>query len=392
MSNSKLMWRSNTDRSCLMQSMVEANGAFLRCPCVVILLVAFGVSESAVAQEAPPGCVSAEAQAYLMLTGDTAGHGEEVCAKVYVINSNPGVGCDVTATAELTLGNGANVTFLQDAEIMSGESFVCPSADLRCLVDSNCSLDGQVGYSFVVRHEDERGDNFGCPATPQAGIGRQHVSLLFFGVGHMDPNENWAQCWTHPFPINHVPCTDSCDPPEVCRDGICVPPVCGDGVCDEGEDCSLCSDDCMGQDGGCGNDICEPGLGENCLNCPADCNGQLRGKASSQLCCGTASGKLAGGCDDERCTSRGYDCRDAACCGNGSCEAPSEDSCNCAVDCGVAPAQEHPGATCDDGLDNDCDGQVDQEDADCPCSPRGSLCSSGAECCSGTCTGHGRCR
>ncbi len=51
-------------------------------------------------------------------------------------------------------------------------------------------------------------------------------------------------------------------------------------------------------------------------------------------------------------------------CGNGACD-PGEDSCNCTNDCGTPPSNEVPGATCDDGNDNDCDGLTDSIDPDC---------------------------
>ncbi len=45
--------------------------------------------------------------------------------------------------------------------------------------------------------------------------------------------------------------------------------------------------------------------------------------------------------------------------------------------------------SCADGLDNDCDGQADSADADCQvsCLARGARCTSGAQCCSGSCAG-----
>lgn len=62
-------------------------------------------------------------------------------------------------------------------------------------------------------------------------------------------------------------------------------------------------------------------------------------------------------CDDSDCLG------DAACpsCGDGACDA-GEDSCNCASDCGVAPSTE---TSCSDGSDNDCDGAIDCLDSDC---------------------------
>jgi hypothetical protein len=67
--------------------------------------------------------------------------------------------------------------------------------------------------------------------------------------------------------------------------------------------------------------------------------------------------------------------------------------CNCAIDCGDPPVSEIPGQTCDDGLDNDCDGAADCDDPDgdcdtdssCECLPRGEECSLDDECCSDRC-------
>ena len=58
------------------------------------------------------------------------------------------------------------------------------------------------------------------------------------------------------------------------------------------------------------------------------------------------------------------DCTCGLFCGNGVCD-PGEDSCNCPNDCGTPPLSEVPGATCADGIDNDCDGLTDSADPDC---------------------------
>ncbi len=69
-------------------------------------------------------------------------------------------------------------------------------------------------------------------------------------------------------------------------------------------------------------------------------------------------------------------CGDAVC--NGT-----ETKCTCAADCGAAPATE---STCNDTLDEDCDGLTDCADADCAgalsCSSScgDSLCSPGESC------------
>jgi hypothetical protein len=69
------------------------------------------------------------------------------------------------------------------------------------------------------------------------------------------------------------------------------------------------------------------------------------------------------------------DCADPDCdadsncaCGNETC-GTEEDPCNCPTDCGPPPATETPGATCADGLDNDCDGKADCLDLDCADEP-----------------------
>ncbi len=55
---------------------------------------------------------------------------------------------------------------------------------------------------------------------------------------------------------------------------------------------------------------------------------------------------------------------DGPCCGDGACD-PPEDICNCSADCGTPPTGEFPATTCEDGVDNDCDGLIDSDDPDC---------------------------
>jgi spore coat protein A len=178
------------------------------------------------------------------------------------------------------------------------------------------------------------------------------------------------------------------------------------GTCDPGEDCQSCPADC-GQVSGafCGNGLCEIDDGEDCQICAADCAGKANGK--SPFCCGLdVTCDVADPAYDPRCTD-GYFCRVArrvlACCGDSLCEG-QEDEVACALDCAAAPedcsqiqdkdtcnaapscewkggprsgsclpvdggacTSEGPvgDPTCGDGLDNDCDGLVDGDDADC---------------------------
>ena len=75
-------------------------------------------------------------------------------------------------------------------------------------------------------------------------------------------------------------------------------------------------------------------------------------------------------------------------CGDGACDA-GEDECNCPADCGTPPTSE---TDCTDGIDNDCDGLVDCDDADdcggdpsCACSEKGEPCTVDSDCCSNWC-------
>lgn len=52
-------------------------------------------------------------------------------------------------------------------------------------------------------------------------------------------------------------------------------------------------------------------------------------------------------------------------CRDGACDGPDEDPCNCTWDCGEPAPNEVPGSTCDDGIDNNCDGYIDCADSDC---------------------------
>ena len=73
--------------------------------------------------------------------------------------------------------------------------------------------------------------------------------------------------------------------------------------------------------------------------------------------------------------------------GSGACCNSSSDC----VDSGNACRDEYPTeVTCNDGIDNDCDGATDCADSDCSgdpacCTPNGQSCSIDSECCSGSC-------
>lgn len=274
----------------------------------------------------------------------------------------------------------------------------------------------------------------------------------YCGDGFCDPDEDECNC---PEDCGYPPsietnCSDGvdedCDGLTDCEDGDCDgSPDCicdNDGVCESGEDCSNCPNDCFSGSGAvCGNNICETADGEDCASCPQDCNGVQTGKPDFRYCCGDGDGHNPVGCDDPRCSSGGNTCSDipavGSCCGDGICEG-SEDSYNCAVDCGPAPycgdgicngdedsysCEEDCGpppfcgdgicdegedqcscpddcgypptieTNCSDGIDEDCDGYADCDDGDCSadpacsCLPADSPCVYDSECCSNKCLG-----
>jgi hypothetical protein len=162
--------------------------------------------------------------------------------------------------------------------------------------------------------------------------------------------------------------------------------------CDIGESCSTCPGDCnSGSISGasCGNGMCEGGDGENCLTCPQDCAGKQNGKKQDRFCCGAVGGENNVGCNLGQCGSS-LDCTlnpvpagGTYCCGDTSCEG-EENSLNCSIDCGSCTQSELTETTCDDGLDNDCDGATDGDDSDCTatqCSgkEKGKRCSDGID-------------
>lgn len=208
----------------------------------------------------------------------------------------------------------------------------------------------------------------------------------------------------------------TCDAGEDCSScpgdcGSCT--ICGDGTCDAGEDCNSCAADCISGGGvSCGNGICEAADGEDCNSCADDCNSKTKGNPKTHFCCGEA-----GVCGSSQCNNDPFSCTEATaqsyCCGDSVCEGaedsvscevdcplpvcsdntcdPGEDSCSCAADCGAPPADEV--GLCSDGVDNDCDGDIDCDDGDCAtdlacsCLPVGSSCSASGDCCSNKCKG-----
>ncbi len=194
-------------------------------------------------------------------------------------------------------------------------------------------------------------------------------------------------------------CNNSCDGFDTSSCFTC--PACDfDGVCELGEDCNGCPSDCVGGTSSgaiCGNGICEAGNGEDCLSCAQDCNGRQNGNPGRRFCCGDGDGQNPVACSDSRCSTGGFSCTDVPvnpgsfCCGDLTCG--TGESCgNCALDC-TSGAE-----LCGDGVDNDCDGNIDCDDLDCLTDPScngggctlgqpGDSCTANSQCCSNKCRG-----
>ncbi len=182
---------------------------------------------------------------------------------------------------------------------------------------------------------------------------------------------------------------DDCSAPDTCDAvGVCVDNHETDGTActDDGIECTIdsCANgQCQHETSGCAcqvdidcddndpctDDICEANVCRAENNTDA-CDDEDACTENDVCLDGTCSGAEMDCDDDDPCTTDSCvdgTCQNAAetpCCGDGDCDAQAEDVCSCPDDCG-SPASNETNMTCNDGQDNDCDGDIDGADSDC---------------------------
>jgi len=143
----------------------------------------------------------------------------------------------------------------------------------------------------------------------------------------------------------------ACDDGNACtNDDTCLATDCS-GI--PADDCCVDDEDCEDDDL-CSLNYCSAG---ECFSEPEDC--------SLDSVCGIPgldNACLVGFCDPATgaCSTAEADCEDGDIC--------TDDLCDAAVGCFSVPRTDPPQeveTSCDDGLDNDCDGSIDQADPDC---------------------------
>ena len=216
------------------------------------------------------------------------------------------------------------------------------------------------------------------------------------------------------------------DPANCNNDGICGPgedcmgcadcgqvsgALCGNGLCEagDGENCATCPEDCGGrQKGGQSNQFCcgfDDGQVTNPIGCGVDAADDRCIDSAAALAC-RVTARLSACCGDAMCDGQEevqgadycqVDCEacspsgtsEAVCngvdddcdsaidedyvgtttsCGVGVCAASGSTTCSGGVEgdsCTPGDPTEPTEVTCDDGLDNDCDGLSDANDPDC---------------------------
>jgi len=143
----------------------------------------------------------------------TVQHGQQMCYKIQYSNGAAGVNCEIrNFDADIVLPDGTVIPMLLGATIVSGGAVSCPG-DARCVTASNCTIAGQVGYRYIVRHVDEVLSFSNCPPVTVAGIGKVVAYTDGFGDALSDPQDVASACATSNIIVRHAccePCAGTC--------------------------------------------------------------------------------------------------------------------------------------------------------------------------------------
>lgn len=191
------------------------------------------------------------------------------------------------------------------------------------------------------------------------------------------------------------------------------PECSGNADCDDGDSCTTdtcnggtCSNTAMSCDDGnaCTDDFCNGGIcGHATISCDdsnactTDSCDQVTGCSNTPKSCDDGDACTADSCNPANgsCTSGPISCDDGVSCTVDSCDSSTGECVN-------TPDTSLSESSCSDGIDNDCDGMIDCNDADCAsdsaCTFSGSVCGNGVcegneeDCftCPSDCRGTGR--